>query len=483
MQKILPGQTHALYSVAQTRQIEALAAQRLPPHALMQRAGLALAKLALAVAPHAQRIWLACGPGNNGGDGLEAAVHLQRWGKHPLVSWLGQPGRAPVDALQAYQRLRQQGISLEEEAPTDVDLCIDAMLGIGAQTREPTGRLARWMAHINASAATVLSVDVPSGLSADTGRASTLHVQADHTLALLTLKPGLFMGQGRDAASTVWFDALDVEVGDDLALQPVAQLPLPPTARHRPHASHKGSFGDVAVVGGAAGLVGAALLAARAALNAGAGRVFVALLDGASPSVDSTRPELMFRRLEALDLSGKVTVFGCGAGTLTRPLIEQVLSATAPVVIDADALNSIAMSVDMQTTLTHRAARGAATVLTPHPLEAARLLHCTAADVQTDRLAAARTLCERFACTIVLKGSGTVIAAPGQTTVINPTGCAALASAGTGDVLAGMIGAGLAQSDSAFQASCRAVYRHGAIADAWPAGKPLTAGLLADTIN
>ena len=155
-------------------------------------------------------------------------------------------------------------------------------------------------------------------------------------------------------------------------------------------------------------------------------------------------------------------------------------------VIDADALNAIATDTQMETLLRSRAARQAHTVLTPHPLEAARLLGTTTALVQQDRLAAARQLSERFICTVVLKGSGTVIAAPGQTLVINPTGNAALATAGTGDVLAGMIGARLANAQrngrSAFQSACDAVYLHGKAADDWPAHRALTAGALANRL-
>lgn len=483
MQKISSGLAHALYSVVQTRQIESLAAQRLPPNTLMQRAGLAVARLALAIAPHAQRIWIACGPGNNGGDGLEAALHLQRWGKQPIVSWLGQPDRAPADALKAYQRLVQQGIPMQDQPPDNVELCIDALLGIGTQLREPTGRMGQYIDDMNVGTCDVLSIDIPSGLDADTGRTSLRHVKAHHTLSLLTLKPGLFTANGRDTASTIWFDALGIEPDAHGVSIPTARLPKKPAPTVRSHASHKGSYGDVAVVGGATGMTGAALLAARAALNAGAGRVFVGLLDCGTLSVDPAQPELMFRALDTLALSTMATVFGCGGGAVSCSQIQIVLSSEAPVVVDADAINTIAAHVEMQTLLMQRAARGAPTVLTPHPLEAARMLGCTAAQVQSDRLNAARMLSQRYACTVALKGSGTVIAAPGQVCVVNTTGNASLATAGTGDVLAGMIGAQLAQGFDVFEATCRAVYRHGEIADTWNSHSPLTASALAISAN
>ena len=247
----------------------------------------------------------------------------------------------------------------------------------------------------------------------------------------------------------------------------------------RRHASHKGSYGDVAVFGGAPGMGGAALLAASAALHSGAGRVFVALLDGDSLTLDASQPELMFRAPAALEPAALTVVIGCGGGTAVTTQLPRVLSSADRVVIDADALNAIANDSQLAQLLRARATRGRQTVLTPHPLEAARLLACSATEVQHDRLAAARSLAQRFGCTAVLKGSGTVIAAPDRTPVVNPTGNARLATAGTGDVLAGMIGARLAQAEPAFDAACAAVWLHGRAADTWPATQTLTAGALA----
>jgi len=283
MQKIDFASRHALYSVQATRTIEQAAQDALPAHTLMQRAGLAVAQLALALAPHARRIWIACGPGNNGGDGLEAALHLQRWGKQPVVTWLGSANQAPPDAAASYQRALNAGVSLAQTPPNDFDFCIDALLGIGSQLREPTGRMADWIAQMNAGPAPVLAVDLPTGLHADTGALTQLSVRATHSLSLLTLKPGLFTAQGRDAAGSVWLADLDITQDpstSQAAMEPTAWLAGAPPTALRLHASHKGSYGDVAVIGGAAGMSGAALLAASSALHAGAGRVFVGLLDG-----------------------------------------------------------------------------------------------------------------------------------------------------------------------------------------------------------
>ncbi len=474
---------HALYGVEATRHLELTAQAALPAHTLMQRAGLAVAQLALAIAPHAQRIWIACGPGNNGGDGLEAAMHLQHWGKHPVVTWLGNPESAPPDAARSYQRAVDAGVCFAEEAPSDYELCVDALLGIGAQARAPAGRMAQWIQRMNAGSAPVLAVDLPTGLHADTGVMAHAGVNACHTLSLLTLKPGLFTAHGRDAAGTVWLD--DLTAGNQpyqpppTLIAPTAWLAGAPQTAPRRHDTHKGSYGDLVVIGGAAGMTGAALLAASAALHGGAGRVFVGLLDGAGLTVDTTQPELMFRPLNALDFTSMTVVCGCGGGDAIRGPLLRIFSTAAHVVVDADAINIVAKDPQLQAALIARSQRHAATVLTPHPLEAARLLGANAAQVQLDRLGAAQQLAQNFACTVVLKGSGTVIASPGQTPHINPTGNAKLATAGTGDVLAGMVGARLAGGLNAFEAACQAVYQHGLCADRWPANAALVAGELA----
>jgi len=482
VQQVIFSNRQALHDVAATRQLEHLIQQTPPGHTLMARAGLAVARLALAVAPHAQRIWVAAGPGNNGGDGLEAAMHLQRWGKSCLVTWLGNPEQAPADAKIALKNARNAGVAFADSPPEQHDLCIDALLGIGSQLREPAGRMAQWIEHINTSNAPVLAVDVPTGLQADTGAASVIRVKASHTLSLLTLKPGFFTAQGRDLAGTVWLDDLQHGQEGAILVAPSAWLAGQPVTAPRSHASHKGSYGDVVVVGGAKGMTGAALLAASAALHGGAGRVFVSLLDDQPLPLDPTQPELMFRGLGTLPLDAMTVVCGCGGGAEIASQLPELLKSARQLVIDADGLNAIAQSASLQALLGARGQQQRATVLTPHPLEAARLLACTAADIQANRLASAQQLARRFACTVVLKGSGTVIAQADTTPAINPTGNARLATAGTGDVLAGLIGARLAQGHAAFEAACQAVHQHGQVADLWPPDKALTASRLAHAL-
>ena len=511
MHRITPHQPHPLFNTAATRRLEKAAAAALPPHTLMQRAGLAVAQLAQALAPHARTVWIACGPGNNGGDGLEAAMHLQRSGRKVVVTWLGQPDKAPTDAKASWQRARDAGVAWADTAPNELganDLCIDALLGIGVSSsphspaRAPDARLQACLQALHHSPAPVLAVDLPSGLDADTGQFAAglapdtpphphhpLHrhvTPTRHTLSLLTLKPGLFTAAGRDAAGQVWLDGLGVVPGHE---PPKAWLSGPALPTPRAHASHKGSYGDVAVVGGEGlaargmGMAGAALLAASAALHSGAGRVLVALLDDGHLQLDLQQPELMLRHFDALALEQLTVVCGCGGGQAIAHVLPEIVSRAARLVLDADALNIIAAQAALHALVVARGQHGQPTVITPHPLEAARLLGLTTTEVQADRLNAAQQLADQFNCVAVLKGSGTVIAAPDRVPAINPTGNARLATAGTGDVLAGMVGAHLAAGASALRAASEAVYQHGQAADVWPAGLALTASALARRVG
>ena len=469
-----------LHSIAATRQLEEVAATSQPtlaPASLMQRAGLACAQLALATAPHAQRFWVACGPGNNGGDGLEAAAHLQAWGKQVTVSRLPgmTTGKMSVDAACALQAARQAGVTLSDQPPEVFDACMDALFGIGP-LRPWSDPHAQWIQAMNGSAKPVLAVDVPSGLNADTGAASGLIVRATHTLSLLTLKPGLFMGHGRDACGDIWFNPL----GTRHSMAPQALLLNPPRSQTWQHASHKGSQGDVCVVGGTTGMTGAALLAAAAALHGGAGRVYTCLLGPDAPMFAPSLPEVMIRAPGACDWTQQTVVAGCGGGDAIGALLPQLLEDAQRLVLDADGLNALSASPSLAESVRQR--RPGSTILTPHPLEAARLLGGSTTQVQADRLRAAKALAQKYVCTVVLKGSGSVVCGPDTLACINPSGNGKLATAGTGDVLAGLIGAHWARGISAHEAASRGVYQHGAVADRWPEGHPLTAGTLAGAL-
>lgn len=497
MRRVDPSRLEALHSAATTRAIEQALAARTPPHGLMARAGESVARLATALHPHARRIWVACGPGNNGGDGLIAATHLADWarvnGAEVVVTLDAAPGRPPADAAWALARYRATGLPLHAEAPDEPDLVIDALLGLGARP-VTDGPLAARIAALRQHTAPVLAVDLPSGLDADTGDTAGAVAPPGprHTLSLLTLKPGLFTAHGRDLAGEVWFDDLGAGDGSAQASAWWGGIDDGPDARLADaQAGHKGRYGDVAVLGGqlpgesGIAMGGAAVLAATAALHAGAGRVLVALVgDGPVPALDVTQPELMFRSplrlLDTLPGEGLTVVAGCGGGDAIRPALPRCLDGAHRLVLDADALNAVATDTALQGLLKARSQRGWTTVLTPHPLEAARLLGTTTAAVMADRLGHARALSQRHHAVVVLKGSGTVVVAPGQLPWINASGNVRLASAGTGDVLAGLIGAALARDDrDAYSATCAAVAHHGVLADQWPPRRALTALALA----
>jgi ADP-dependent NAD(P)H-hydrate dehydratase / NAD(P)H-hydrate epimerase len=496
MQRLSSTSAWPVYDRASLRALETQLQAR-SPTPLMEKAGLAAARLALALAPHAQRIWVAAGPGNNGGDGLEAAMHLHRWGKTVQVSLMGSPSRLPADAHAAWQRAQSAGVPITPDLPTawlkkmgPMDLCIDALLGIGA-TRSLGTEMQTWVQAINQCPAQVLAIDLPTGLNPETGQLlgdacnPSWWVQADHTLTFIAAKACLFMGHGRDACGDIWLDPLGLQANETTptpqALLNTGRSRQPPT-----HASHKGSHGDVAVIGGepmsagGMGMTGAAVLAATAALHAGAGRVILSLLSG--QATDSAPPDVMQQNWEHLDLEKLHVVCGCGGGQAVHTRLPEVLQRAAQLVLDADGLNAVARDSQLQALLRQRALPRP-TVITPHPLEAARLLKSSTAQVQGNRLQAAQDLVNLFQCTVVLKGSGTVIATPGQTPRINTTGNGRLAIGGTGDVLAGLIGTRMAQGLSPFDAACSAVAQHGQLANDWPQNRALTANRLAQHLR
>jgi len=483
-----------LYSVNQVRAIETAARAALPPGTLMRRAGEAAAQHALALlggaasgAPGGTVLVLA-GPGDNGGDALEAAANLAALGCAVEVIHLA--GAAPsADARQALARAQAAGLAFIDDAAPGARYClvIDGLFGIGLA--RPLAGHARALAELaNAMRCPVLALDVPSGLDADTGAVigpGGIAVRATDTVTFLGDKPGLHTGDGCDHAGRVHTSWLEVDAAvlaqarlNDPALFAACLAP-------RRRNSHKGSFGDVAVLGGAQGMLGAALLAARGALYAGAGRVFVTALDPAL-GVDPVQPEIMLRDATGFAFERRVVAAGPGLGDSSQAmrLLGKVIDGGGPLLLDADGLNLAAASPDLQERL---ARRDGPLVLTPHPLEAARLLGVTATIIQADRLENARELAQRLNAVVVLKGAGSVIARPDGEVAINPTGNPGLATGGSGDVLAGVCAALLAQGWPAWEAALGAVWLHGAAADrlvaegAGPIG--LTAGELPRAIR
>jgi len=469
----------ALYSTAEIRQMEQAALLQLPAYTLMQRAGKAAADAALRLLPgsaHKARILVLAGPGNNGGDALEAATILTEAGAEVVALLQADPGKLPADAANALSRAVRAGVHLmPPEQFSTIDriawtLVIDGLLGIGLK-RPLDGELRSLVATINTFKCTVLALDVPTGLDADTGMVvgpDGIAIVADHTVTFIGNKTGLHTGDGPDYAGKV--DVAGLDITGSLLLPAHSWLNAPglfssslhPRARN----SHKGTFGNVAVIGGAEGMAGAPILAARAAAKSGAGKVFVGFLDTA-PAYDSGQPELMCRRAADLDLTSATLVVGTGLGTSqpAHDLLVKTLMAHSHLLLDADALNLIAAEPELQHLVAQRRHSAFITLMTPHPLEAARLLGISTAEIQSDRLTAARSLAQRFNAVVILKGAGSIIARPDGNAAINPTGNPALATGGSGDVLSGICGALLAQGWPDWHAALGAVWLHGSAAD------------------
>ncbi len=437
---------------------------------LMERAGLAAAEYARELlGAYGRNVLVLAGPGNNGGDAFEVATHLKRWFYRVEVVFSGDEHKLSQDALAALRKWRACGGTSYAAPPAALrpDLVVDGMFGIGL-TRPLEGGHAELIAAINRLACAKLALDIASGINADTGAVMGKALRATHTITFIALKPGLLTLDGPDHCGAIRVADLGLDTTALLknmgATTGEALLSCVPP---RPRNFHKGNAGSVGVLGGANGMVGAAFLAGRAALKLGAGKVFLGLLCDQSPAIDYVQPELMLRTPRELLEAGVITVFavgpGMGAAKTATQLLREVLDANVPLVLDADALNLIAANKTLQTRLPKRSAPN---VLTPHPAEAARLLGCATALVQADRVKAASELAERYHACVVLKGNGSIVARPDGTWLVNTSGNPGMASAGMGDVLAGMIAALAAQGAGAHAATAAAVWLHGAAADA-----------------
>jgi hydroxyethylthiazole kinase-like uncharacterized protein yjeF len=466
-----------LYTIAQIRQIEQAALATLEPGTLMRIAGQAAAQTALKLLnkPN-QSILVFAGPGNNGGDALEAAVHLANAEHnvfvlhHPPTSPMSPDTQQVFDLAQACTQITwlESGAFLENSFA----LVIDGLFGIGLKQQSMSAVLQRQIEEINIlhchTSFPILALDVPSGLDADTGNlVSNVAIQASHTITFIGDKPGLHTGNGRDYAGKVevadlgiakrFYPASDIEQ-NHVGLFSDIFVP-------RRQNSNKASYGIVAIIGGALGMQGAAILAARAALYSGAGRVFAGFIES-PPAFDALQPELMCRKAEQVSIQdATVTVIGPGLGQSSASLemLRHTLQNAQMLVIDADALNLMAQHPELFARCNSRPALS--TLLTPHPLEAARLLGCSVEEVQKDRVAAAKKIAQEYSALVILKGSGSVLAHPIGQIVINTTGNAALATGGTGDVLAGVCGSLAAQHHNLWQAALAATWLHGAAVD------------------
>jgi hydroxyethylthiazole kinase-like uncharacterized protein yjeF len=484
----------ALYRSPDLRRIEAAAADQ----RLMLRAGQAGADLAAMIRNDSPPpVLILAGPGNNGGDAFELARLLRERFLEVFVVFAGDAARLPADAADAFRRFSEAGGATCAAIPAAGrwSLIVDGLFGIGL-TRDITGAFADLIAQANALAerdrCPLLALDCPSGLDADSGVRHGTSIRASHTITFIAAKPGLFTADGPDHCGEVTVAALDLDPStfNGTPGRIVSRAQFADQLRPRQRNTHKGSYGNAGILGGVAGMVGAALLGARAALRLGSGRVYLGLVDNNAPSLDPQQPELMIRRPEQL-LATELSALACGPGmgnsAVVIALIEKACRLDIPLVLDADALNRIAENDQLRQTVK---ARPAPTLLTPHPTEAARLLACNTQDVQNDRIAAACQLAANFNAFVALKGCGAVIAEPGgkqsaNTWSINTSGNPGLATAGSGDVLTGMISALLAQGWPPQQALPAAVHLHGLAADhlvnqgKGPIG--LTAGELIDS--
>jgi len=474
-----------IYTTPAIRKLEALAA----PAAghLMERAGAAAAEFARSLCGDtAKAILVVAGPGNNGGDAFEVAAHLKRWFFRVSVVFSGGRDKLPKDALVALGKWEAAGGTLLREIPREsrFDLAVDGLFGTGLK-RPLAGAYAALVQMLNALEVPTLALDVPSGIDADTGAIMGCAVRASHTITFIAHKPGLLTLDGPDHCGELKLDTLGLDPVK--LLEPEGMLLdadiLDRAVAPRRRNFHKGQAGSVGVLGGAAGMVGAAVIAGRAALKCGAGRVYLGLLTPRPPYIDDAQPELMLRKPAALLEKELVDVLvagpGMGKADSARKLLRAALSAPLPLVLDADALNLIAGSRALAASL---AKRKAAAILTPHPAEAGRLLGVTTGRAQADRIAAARAIAQRYRSLVVLKGNGSVIAAAHGKFWINPSGNPGMASAGMGDALAGMIAALIAQGAEPLQALLAGVYLHGAAADALVASGVGPAGITASEV-
>ena len=467
----------------------AAAAQR---GSLMELAGRSAADAARRMAADTGApILVVAGPGNNGGDAWVAAAHLlESFHRVVVFDVKGETPKA-TEAQAAKSVFRSRGGSIVREWPASPrpSLVIDGLLGLGL-ARDVDADFAAIIERINAFGAPVLALDVPSGLDSRTGRVRGAAARATRTITFIARKVGLYTLEGPDHCGAIECDELGT--GEDVRAIARGRLLTPeyvaPWLAPRSRNTHKGDFGSVAILGGNRGMVGAALLAARAALYAGAGKVRVGLLSPDALAADPVQPELMFGSIDDA-LAMEVLVAGPGAGRspsatsvsmFERSVMPTVIAAPKPLVLDADALNAVAFNEALAHSLANR--RHATTILTPHPAEAARMLGKTTQEIQSDRLAAGLDLARRFRAHVVLKGAGSICAFPDGRWAVNATGNAGLSAAGSGDVLAGIICALLAQKLDAQKALQYGVCLHGAAADACVADGVGPIGLTASEV-
>ncbi len=485
-----------LYHVASIVQLEQIAINQfgIAAFTLMQRAGKAVFTAMQTQYPKCKKVLLLCGGGNNAGDGYVIAKLAKQAGYQICVVSLIDTSNLTGDAMLAYQEWLTVGNNNEMDVALidDADIIVDALFGTGLK-REVGGVWAQWIQAVNASLKPIIAVDIPSGLMADSGVISGCAIRAAFTVSFIALKQGLFTAQGQDVCGEIIFDDLAVpaevyqQLNSNTRLITEIDYSLLPK---RKASSHKGHFGHVLIVGGNTGMPGAVILAAQAALRTGAGLVTIVTVRDNLAAIACAVPEAMVRTCDASTLSEVFTAslvnsvthiatgMGLGQDDWSRTILRHCVSLNKPMLMDADALNLIAqLKIRIKSSL----------VITPHPGEAARLLSqktpLNSADIQQNRFDAVKKLHHLFnnaeSCTVVLKGSGTLVF-DGKTLSVCAKGNAAMAAPGMGDVLSGIVIALLAQGIKISDAVPLAVCLHAAAAQSVTQHK--TRGLLASDV-
>ena len=460
-----------LYRAAQVRELDRAAIEDfgIPGLTLMERAGAGAFDLLCHAWPGARDILVICGTGNNGGDGFVLARHALGAGMQVRVLQLGDPNRIQGDALASRRAFLEAGGEAAPFAglPESADVIVDGLLGTGLE-RELSGDWRRAVEALNDFPAPVLALDIPSGLHADTGRILGAAVRADATISFIGLKRGLFSGMGPDCCGRILFDDLAVPAGVYEAEQPSARraqwrLQSGLLGRRR-RTAHKGDFGHVLVIGGEQGFSGAARMAGEAALRTGAGLVSIATRPEHAALLGAVRPELMCHGVADATQLGpllkRVTVIAIGPGlgqsSWARALLGRVLDTGLPLVVDADALNLLALEPATRDNW----------ILTPHPGEAGRLLGLASSEVQADRFRSVESLQDKYGGVAVLKGAGTLVRGGcARPVAVCTDGNPGMASGGMGDVLTGIIAGLLAQGFAPEDAATAGVCLHAAAAD------------------
>ncbi len=502
-----------LVTAAEMRELDraAIEGRKISSLRLMENAGEAVVRAMerLFRPLRGKTVTIVAGKGQNGGDGLVVARLLRQRGCKAKLALLAPPASLKGDAATNLRRLQRGGNRYRAIDSTpdfeaalsslfkNSDLLVDAIFGTGLNA-PVKGRAASAISLMNSSGRPIVAIDLPSGLDGDTGAVLGTAITAALTVTLGLPKRGLYLGEGPNHAGLI--RVADIGIPADLiaaAKIPVTLLEatdIRPFLPKRPRTAHKGTFGHAGIIAGSAGKTGAAAMAAMAALRTGAGLVTVAvprsvsdvleakLLEAMTYPVPETETRGMSKQaLEPLlAFAADKTALAIGPGLGTHPETEALVhnllvEAQRPMVLDADGINAFAGHADML----NRAS--GPLILTPHPGEMARLLGTTAADIQRDRSgAASRLACARNAC-VVLKGAGTIVAAPDGRLAVNSTGNPGMATAGTGDVLTGILVGLLAQGLSTWEAACAGVYLHGLAGDL-AASEQGEAGLIAGDV-